>query len=265
MESLQADLSECLDSLDARHSQDTLNLEGFDNLDLIILHLFKNLEEKKNLKILRQLLMHSEGKVLEVFIQDPGVLKDVIDWILGNRVNFDSSKLLAELFDESFHNCLVSQELIDSLVEGLAESDEKTCENLVKVLILIGNSYLDKVIQAKNSRFFGEMLVLRVNWAEGTEKKNLIKTIGRIFKFFPEFFYVNDLKLVADTLIKVLNDREEDLLVETYEALSHLMNIQDFVATRHRFDELFEILQHGEDEIALCEIQNNILDTINKV
>ena len=259
------EFSDYLDTIENNSEPDTSLGSRFTSLDSILSFLSENIKDSMHLKVLRQLLFHCEAKVIELFIFSPNLLIDIIDWINLNRVNYDSTKLIVELYDESSHSEIVTKELINHLVDGLGESDKRTCENIVKILILIGNCHLDKVIEARNSRFFGELLVLRVNWAQGTEKKNLIRTISRIFKSFPNFFYLNDLKLIVDTLIKVLNDREDDLIEQTYEALQEIMKIDEFLDTRYRFDELAEILQHGEDQIELCEIQNALLDTINKI
>ena len=265
MEISISEFSEYLDTIEHNSEPDPSLCSRYTNLDSILSFLSENIKDSIHLKVLRQLLFHCEAKVIELFIFSPNLLIDIVDWINHNKVNYDSTKLIVELYDESSHSEIVTEKLINLLVDGLAESDKQTCENIVKILILIGNCHLEKVIEARNSRFFGELLVLRVNWAQGTEKKNLIRTISRVVKFLPDFFYLNDLKLIVDTLIKVLNDREDDLIEQTYGALQEIMKIEEFIVTKYRFDELAEILQHGEDQIELCEIQNALLDMINKI
>lgn len=250
-------LSSILNTLDTKGEP----CEGLDTFDLpgIVKYLCETLSNQSNFKLLRQLLTHAESAVLEIFFTNPLLPEQILNHIIKNEKSDDSIKLFTEIFDESLHSTLINPEFIDDLVNGLGTSSSETCENIIKTLILIARKNLTWILAAKNSRFFGEGLVFRVNWAQGTEKKNLVITICNVLRICPGFFYLNDLKVVADTLIKVLIDREEGILKESYEALQEMMKVEEFYSLGYRFAELAEVLQHSEDDLEICEIQCNLL------
>lgn len=250
-------LSSILNTLDINAESDQ-PLDTFD-LAAIVNHLCTTLDLPQTLKTLRQLLIHCESTVLTLFFTNPQLTEHILKHLTNEQITFDSTKLFSEVFDESLHSSLITPEFIEKLVDSIGVSDSETCENIVKALILIARKNLNWILGAKNSRFFGEALIFRVNWAKGSEKKNLVLTINKVLKERPEFFYLNDLKVVADTLVNVLVDREEGILKESYEALNEMMKIEEFCRLGYRFGELAEVLQHSEDDLDICEMQCNIL------
>ena len=243
MEEKYGQLTLYLDSLDQNSSSLTTELLDLSKDQGLISYIIDNLQVLNSIKLLRQLLQYTPSTAMEFILTNDKLPLALIDYLKNNRIDFDSTKVFAEVYDEGAYKDLIDDGLIEKLVSSIEGSSENACENLIKVLIIIGNFKLERIILSNHSRYFGEMLVFRVNRASGVEKKYLLKTISRIVYGFPQFFYINDLKLLVDIICEALSNQEEENFNECLSTLDGITEIEDFLQAKYRFEELLELLQ----------------------
>ena len=260
MDAKITEICEILESLDENPSVYHENLESLSADSELIPFLVKNLNSY-HIRILRQLLEHTPRTVLQSIMMDPILPHQLLTHLLTNQITYDLIKVLSELYDSETYDKYLNSETINKLVNALGGCSEQICECLLKVLIFISDKRLKNILQSENSRFFGEMLILRLNWTIGVERKYIINTIKTLVWGFPKFFYLNDLKMIADIVIGFLENCEKDVADESFSILDGIFRIKDFEELNYRVENIKDILETHEK--FFCDGKNNLMNRIN--
>ncbi|OMJ84855.1 hypothetical protein SteCoe_13981 [Stentor coeruleus] len=256
------DLIESLNNFDENPSARLSNSIIISDYPGLISYLIQNLSGI-NIKILRQLLEYIPEQILEEILINETLPSKLIEHIKTQPPDYDSIKILSDIYDESIYEQLVDSEVLSKLVYSIQGAGPKMCENLVKVLVFISKHKMQEILSIPNSRNFGEILIYRLNRAQGIEKKLMLKTVTDIIFSFPDYFYINDLKVVCDIVVDSLSNQEEEILTENYEALTALMDVKDFFDLKYRFSEIYEVLQVPEGNSYILKIQDRIYSMIS--
>lgn len=256
------DLIESLNTLDEKISRKPSNPITISDYPGLIPYLIQNLSGI-NIKILRQLLEHVPEQILEEILINETLPNKLIEHIKTQPPNYDSIKILSDIYDESIYEQLIDSEVLSKLINSIQGAGPKMCENLVKVLVFISKHKMKDILSTSNSRNFGEILIYRLNRAQGTEKKLMLQTVTDIVYSSPDYFYINDLKVVCDIVVDSLSNQEEEILTENYEALTALMEVKDFFDLKYRFNEIYEVLQVPEGNSYILKIQDKIYSMIS--
>jgi Protein of unknown function (DUF2013) len=260
MDSKLRTLSGLLEELDANPHLDFPDLAVLSSDGGLVEYLAGNMNES-SVHLLRQLLEHTPQTVLENVITNKSLLAQLITYTTSSEVTYDLAKVLCEVYDESYAN-LITPQVLEKLVNSLESSSDAACQRIIILLAIISDKYISDILILPNSRYFGEILLLRFNRTEGAERKLILNTINRILYQFPQFFYTNDLKTLADIAVGVLEEGGKDIVKPALEILKGIFTIQDFLALKYRLEELFELLETIQMDKDLKRLKESILGTL---
>ena len=257
-------LSAILESFDKNPREISRDLEELSCTPGLLAYLISNLNSNNSVRIVRQLLQHTQESVLGEIISNKDLPAMLIECIASSQITYDNIWVFSELYDESTYLEYIKSEVLERLVDALDQCPEDACANLVKVLLLISEARLEEMVMLKNSSYFGEMLIYRLNWASGTERKKLLETVLRIIREHPRFFYINDLKVISDITIRFLQDGEMDVIEPSFSALVALLSIDEFFEIRYRFDVIADILEISYDKQEILSLKQQVFSKLNQ-
>ena len=108
------------------------------------------------------------------------------------------------------------------------------------------------------------MILYRLNWANGVEKKLFLEVSKQIIEKYPCYFYINDLKMLCDIIISIIENKEEYSLDISYQILYGLLKIKDFFIIKYRFEEILEIVELSDGNEYSSLIKESILLQIDE-
>lgn len=257
-------VTEILEDLDRHPEAFADDLENLSSDQEFLEYLIRNLNEKGMMRILRQLLQHTQQTVLGNVISNEDLPGKLVECVRTQQIDYDNIWVFCELCDESMYKEVLKGEILEKLVNSLDGCPETTCPNLIKVLLMASDYHLNEILGLQNSRYFGEMLVLRMNWANGPEQKKIAETILRIIEKSPDFFYVNDLKMIFDIVIQVLQNGEQEISEVFFLILAGILDIQDFFERKYRFDEVFELFEGEYRNQKILYLKQRIFARLNE-
>ena len=263
MEEKFEELSLILEELDKNSNLCFDKLEILSSNPELIDYIVSNLRSNRYARVLRQLLQYTSQTVLGQLMINFNLPNELIKNIILETIQYDNIWILLELYDESY-NDLIDKNLLNKLVNALDGSSEVISEILIKLLVCISTYKLGVILEVENSRFFGEMILYRLNWANGVEKKLFLEVSKQIIEKYPCYFYINDLKMLCDIIISIIENKEEYSLDISYQILYGLLKIKDFFIIKYRFEEILEIVELSDGNEYSSLIKESILLQIDE-
>ena len=162
--------------------------------------------------------------------------------------------LLVEIFSTQNFSNVTNEKFVNALLEALAEiADEKIFTAIVFILISISSEakhpkeslVLNLVLKHNNQRFFSEYLVHLLNKGAAEQTEKILKLIIDLYVTLKktDFFYINDLKVVIDVIMReVANTSNESLRALYLKSLKGILPSDEYRKNNHRKSDIKTLL-----------------------
>lgn len=245
---------------------------SFGLVDTVVETFHEHLESKaistRVLRLLRQLCTHSPAAVL------PQICLNIK---FGVSITSYAVNATQEAAEEAFclvtkvHNAGVDLPIDQAFIEAVFNSfdflqNEVTYRDLVSLLVDVActadsdyNLVIEVASTHKNSRYFGEVLLLLLNRVRPPHLLNVVEVVGLLLKS-PKtssgFFYKNDLETLGDIVINAIEDTgEPEVQLKFLEFLDILFKCDDYLQLDYRVADFYTLLRERSDDVSNLKMQ----------
>jgi hypothetical protein len=162
--------------------------------------------------------------------------------------------LLVEIFSTQNFSKVTNEKFVNSLLDALAEiADEKIFTAIILILITISaeskspkdSIVLNLVLKHNNQRFFSEYIVHLLNKGAADQTEKILRLILDLYVTLKrtDFFYINDLKVVIDVIMReVANTSNENLRALYIQSLKAILPTDEYRKNNHRKSDIKTLL-----------------------